>query len=91
MFRFSLNPIRNIEALKTLVQVGIAWLVLMGFWPMDAEQQALTITFGITIVNFIGSLFEMNQTTPLAEPKAKDGEPLVRASGSMRSASDKRV
>lgn len=72
------RPIINIEALKTVVQVGIAWLVLMGIWPMTPEQQALTMTFAIAIVNFGGSFWEMNQTTPLADPK-EDGVPLVRA------------
>lgn len=83
------NPVQVIEALKTLVQVTIAWLVLMQVWPMTAEQQALTMTFGIALVNFGASFWEMAQTTPLAEPKAADGETLVRAGGSMRSASER--
>lgn len=80
------NPVRIIESVKTLIQVAIAWVVLMGFWPMTAEQQALTITFGIAVVNLFGAFLETQQTTPLAEPKAADGEPLVRAGGSSRSA-----
>lgn len=83
------SPIRNIEALKSLVQALLAWVVIMGYWPMTPEQQALTMTVGITLVNFLGSFWEMNQTTPLAEPKAADGEALVRSGGSTRSASDK--
>lgn len=80
------NPVRIIESVKTLIQVAIAWVVLMGFWQMTPEQQALTITLGIAIVNLFGAVLETQQTTPLAEPKAADGEALVRAGGSSRSA-----
>lgn len=82
------NPVQIIESLKTLVQIAIAWFVLMGFWPMSEAQQALTISFGIGVVNFLGVIWETSQTTPLAQPQASDGEPLVRASGSTRSASE---
>lgn len=83
------NPVQVIEALKTVVQIAIAWVTLMGFWTMTPAQEALTITFGITLVNFVGIFWEISQTTPLADPQAADGETLVRSSGSTRSASMK--
>jgi hypothetical protein len=72
------NPVQIIESVKTVVQIAIAWLVLMGFWPMSNEQQLLTVSFGIAIVNLLGTLWETQQTTPLAAPQAPDGTPLVR-------------
>lgn len=80
------HPIQWIESLKTLAQVAIAWTVIMGIWPMTPEQQALTITLAIAAINFFGGIIERAHTTPLANPKAADGEPLVRKSGSTRSA-----
>jgi hypothetical protein len=73
------NPIRIIEALKTLIQLLIAWVVLMGYWPMSPEQQLLTISLAIAGVNLAGTFWETNETTPLAAPKDESGEPLVRA------------
>lgn len=80
------RPIVNIEALKTVVQTLIVWLVVMGIWPMTEAQQAITLTLALAIVNLAGTFWETSETTPLAQPKAADGERLVRASGSTRSA-----
>jgi uncharacterized protein (DUF2062 family) len=80
------NQFQLIEGVKTVISVGVAWGVLMGFWPMSAQQQALTITFFLAIVNVGGMLWQSRLVTPLVNPKARDGEPLVRESGSMRSA-----
>lgn len=60
------------------MQIAIAWVTLMGFWPMTNEQQLLTVSLGIAIVNLLGSFWEIHQTTPLAAPETNDGVPLVR-------------
>lgn len=45
---------------------------------MTNEQQLLTVSLGIAVVNLLGSLWETHQTTPLAAPETNDGVPLVR-------------
>lgn len=74
------NPANLIEAIKTLLTAALTWVVVMGYWPMDATQQATTLTFGIAFINTVGAFLQSRQTTPLSNPKAADGEPLVRAS-----------
>lgn len=79
------NSFEIAELVKTVLTAGIAWVVIMGYWPMDPTQQALTLTFGVSIINLGGAIWQRRQVTPLADPKAKDGEPLVRISGDTRS------
>jgi type IV secretory pathway TrbF-like protein len=73
------RPIEVIELIKILVNAAVVWVVVMGFWPMDAMQQAATLTFFLAVVNVAGALWQKNQVTPLVDPKDKTGEPLVRA------------
>lgn len=80
------EPIAIIELVKFVVNAGIAWAVVMGFWQMTEVQQAATLTFVLAIVSLIGALWQRSQVTPVADPKAENvwGElvPLVPADGS---------
>lgn len=83
------SPLQKIELLKTFLSLLVAWVVLMGFYQMTPEQQALTISVVIAGVNLGGAWWQDQLTTSLSNPKAADGEPLVRASGSLRSPAEK--
>ena len=84
-----MSGLTKIEALKTVLTAFLAWVVVMGFWPMTGEQQAITLTFGISIINFGGAFWQSQSITTLSNPKSADGEELVRISGSPRSAASK--
>lgn len=75
----STNPIALGDALKTLLSAALAWVVIMGFWPLTPEQQAMTMAFGVALINTGVSIWQNRVTTPLANPKDETGEQLVRA------------
>lgn len=83
------RPIPFIELVKTFVQAFLVWLVVMGIWPMNEVQQTVTLALLMAGVNLVGAYFESKQTTPLADPRAIDGEPLVRVENPTRSPSDR--
>src|SRR5688500_18379719 len=72
------HPIRNIELIKTFATAFVIWIVVMGFWVMDAVQQASTITMLVALINAVGAYIQNRQTTPLAAPEANEATPLVR-------------
>lgn len=78
-----------IELLKTFATAFVIWLVVMGYWPMTPEQQAVTLGLLIAGINVFGFLWQSSKVTSLGNPKAADGEPLVRASQSPVSAATK--
>lgn len=76
------EPIRTIELYKTFATALIAWVVVMGYWPMDNMQQAVTLTMAIAGINLVGAYFQNRQTTPLKEPRDIDNVPLTRPDNS---------
>lgn len=74
------HPVRNIELIKIFANAFVIWLVVMGFWPLDNTQQAVTLTMLMALINAVGGYLQNRQTTPLAAPEDEDGQPLVRAS-----------
>jgi hypothetical protein len=80
------EPIAIIEAIKTIANLVIIWLVLMGYWTLSEEQQAITITLALAIINLGGMFWQRSLSTPVAEPRAENVEgrivDLVPADGS---------
>lgn len=70
-----------IEAVKVLLTAGIAWVVIMGWWPMTAEQQAATLSFAVAALGVIGVWATNTQTTSVNDPKDTDGARLMRSDG----------
>lgn len=75
------QPIGTIELVKIFANALVVWAIVMGFWHMTDVQQAVTLTMVMAGINLGGAFWQSRQTTPLANPTAKDGEPLVRVSG----------
>lgn len=73
------EPIRNIELIKIAANAIVIWVVVMGFWPLDDAQQAVTLSMVMAIINVGGAFWQNNQTTPLAAPRDIDGAELSRA------------
>lgn len=74
------NPVAFGDTLKTLLTAALAWVVIMRWWPLDPQQQAMTLTFGVALINAGISYWQNFATTPLQNPKDEKGEQLVRAS-----------
>lgn len=72
------EPIRNIELIKIFANSLVVWLVIMGFFPLDSTQQAVTLTLVMSGINVVGALWQGRETTSLAEPKDTDGVELTR-------------
>lgn len=83
------KPIQIVELLKTVAQAFLVWLVVMGYWPLTEVQQAVTLALVVAVINLVGAYFETRGTTPLADPRAADGEPLVRVENPTRSPMEK--
>lgn len=77
-------------ALVAVVNTGVATLSATGVVQWDTQTQVIVNSFIVALVNagaiIIPLMLANRKVTPLAEPKAKDGEPLVRESGDVRSA-----
>lgn len=72
-------------ALITLAAAAVAMLTALGVVHWDTAQQATVNAFVMALIS-VGALvgpylWARKKVTPLAAPTAKDGEPLVRASG----------
>lgn len=72
------EPIRNIELIKIFANSVVVWVVVMGFWPLDNMQQAVTLTMVMAGINVAGALWQNRQTTPLSKPVDTDGVALSR-------------
>lgn len=72
------EPIRNIELIKIFANAVVVWVVVMGFWPLDNTQQAVTLTMVMAGINVAGALWQNRETTPLANPTDTDGVALSR-------------
>lgn len=72
------EPIRNIELIKIFANAVVVWTVVMGYWPLDSTQQAVTLTLIMSGINVAGALWQGRETTSLAEPTDTDGVELTR-------------
>lgn len=73
------NPVAFGDTLKTLLTAALAWVVIMGWWPLNDVQQVSTLAFGTALINAVVGYWQNAQTTPLQDPKDEKGEKLVRA------------
>jgi hypothetical protein len=80
-------PLVSTAAITSVVGAFLALLVAFGI-SLTADQSAAIMGFVAVISPWVVALVGHNTTTPLARPTAKDGEPLVRAGGSTRSAKE---
>lgn len=71
------EPIAISETLKTIATSLVIWLVVMGYWPMTPEQQAVTLTLVVAIVNAVGGYLERRYSTPLSDPRDNEGRRLT--------------
>lgn len=72
------EPLRNIELIKIFANAVVVWTVVMGFWPLDSTQQAVTLTLIMSGINVAGALWQGRETTALSKPTDEDGVPLTR-------------
>jgi hypothetical protein len=72
------EPVAIIEMIKFVINAGIAWAIVMGFWQMTEVQQAATLTFALAVVSLFGALWQRSQVTPIENPTDNEGVPLVR-------------
>lgn len=74
------TPLITAGAVVTLVTLVIALLRTFGI-PITVEQEVLLIKITAIVSPWIIVWYGHHKTTPLANPKAADGEKLVRVSG----------
>lgn len=73
-------PLITTAAIVSIVSAAIALLVAFGV-RLTSDQQTAIMAFVTVLAPWVVALVGHNTTTPLADPKSKDGESLVRASG----------
>ncbi|PYJ11240.1 MAG: hypothetical protein DMF06_03250 [Verrucomicrobia bacterium] len=73
-------PLITTAAITSIVGAVISVLLAFGV-HLTPEQSAAIMGLITVLAPWVVALVGHNTTTPLANPTAKDGEPLVRASG----------
>lgn len=78
-------PLLTTATITTLITAVIVLLRSFNV-PLTLDQQVAITAVLAVIAPWIVAWVGHRTTTPLSNPKAADGEPLVRSSGSTRSA-----
>lgn len=71
------TPLITTAAITSIVSAAIALLVAFGV-HLTADQTAAILGFITVLAPWVVALVGHNTTTPLANPKDSDGQPLVR-------------
>lgn len=85
----STSPVWNAATVSAIVAAFITLLVAFGV-PLTEQQNTAIMGFIAVIAPIAVAIVASPKVTSLENPTAKDGEPLVRESGSTRSAAVKR-
>lgn len=83
------EPLVTAAVITSVITALITLLKAFGI-PITEDQQAAINQFAAIVAPIALGILARQWVTPLANPKAADGEPLVRASGSTRSAAVKK-
>lgn len=72
------EPVVIANAIAALVSALIVAAVALGWIQWDETQQAAVMAVVVATVNVVAGLWARSQVTPIADPRAADGTPLVK-------------
>lgn len=77
----STEPVTWAAAVAGAISAVLVALVSLNIIQLTPEQQAAVLGAVVAVLPIVGALWARQQSTSLADPKDKDGTPLVRPGG----------
>ena len=73
------EPVAIVAAIVGVVEAAIPMLIALGYLDWSTEQTAAVMAFVIALGTVAGIVVMRYLVTPVAEPRDRDGTPLVAA------------
>lgn len=74
------EPVLTAQAVTAVISALLVMAVSLGWVTLDTTQQAAVMAFVVAAVNIGAGLLARSRVTPIANPKAADGTPLIKQS-----------